>query len=199
MNDEVQAAAIKQIEHDQIMQTRPKPVRYEPSEVDFSTLRETWPSLPTDANGRSAAVLEKLAILAARFPNGYVPPHELARRLWKGQNVLFANEAEKAEAMEEVQQLSRARADKISLKKGELVEPREIKFGALGEKETATLLETYVQGKYPTAEAGKDQPAALGEIVKNLRNNGTYQTAGKRPQFLAKVESLLASGRAKRT
>ncbi|KAJ5180381.1 hypothetical protein N7492_003591 [Penicillium capsulatum] len=197
VDDEEQAAAIKQIEQDQILQARPTPVRYEPREIDFSTLRETWPSLPTDANGRTAAVLEKLSLLAARFPNGYVPPYELAWRMWKGQNVLFESEAEKAEALEEVQRISRARADKMSVKKGDLVEPREIKFGALDAKDSAALLETYVQGKYPAVQASKDQPV-LGEVVKNLRNNGTYQTAGKRPQFLAKVESLLASGRVKR-
>lgn len=197
-DDDVQAAAIEQIEKDHILNARPTPVRYEPQEIDFTALRETWPSLPTDANGRTAAVLEKLTHLSGRFPNGYVPPYELGRRMWRGQNVLFENEAEKAEAMEEVKRLAQARADSMSQSKGETVEPRDIKFSAVDAKDTKTLLETFVQGKYPTPDAVKDQPV-LSEVVKNLHNNGTYQTSGKRPQFLAKVESLLASSRVKRT
>jgi hypothetical protein len=137
--------------------------------------------------------------LSGRFPNGYVPPYELGRRIWQGQTVLFADEAEKAEAMEEVRRLAQLRADKMSQRKGDLVEPRDVKFRPINAEDTKKLMETFAQGKYPTLEAGKDQPAVLGEVIRNLRNNGTYQTAGKRPQFLAKVESLLSSRRVKRT
>ncbi|CAI7651299.1 unnamed protein product [Penicillium pancosmium] len=194
-------AAIEKIEQEQALKERPVPVRYEPRDIDFSTLKATWPSLPSDANARSAAVLEKLASLAGRFANGYIPPHELGRRMWKGENVLFENESERAQALEEVKRLSQLRADRISQRKGELVEPTEVKFSALNAEGTKTLMEKYAQGKYPVLETvGKDQPAAMGDVVRNLRNNGTYETAGKRPQFLAKVESLLASssGRVKR-
>ncbi|KAJ5986837.1 hypothetical protein N7451_011202 [Penicillium sp. IBT 35674x] len=196
--EDVIAAAIQQIEQEQVIKARPTPVRYEPQEIDFSSLQETWPSLPTDTNARSAAVLEKLSNLSGRFPNGYVPPYELGRRIWKGQNVLFHSEAERMEAMEEVKRLAQARADKMSQQKGDLVEPRIVEFNAIKTEESKILLETYALGKYPAVEVVQGQPAVLGEVVKNLRNNGTYQTAGKRPQFLAKVESLLASSRVKR-
>lgn len=119
--------------------------------------------------------------------------------MWKGQNVLFENEAERTEALEEVKRLSQLRADKISQRKGELVEPREVKFGAVNAQDTKTLVEKFAQGKYPALEAVKDQPAVLGDVVRNLRNNSTYVTASKRPQFMAKVESLLSSSRVKRT
>lgn len=197
--EDVRAAEIEQVEQEQAAKARPTPVRYDPRDIDFSTLKETWPSLPTDANSQSAAVLEKLTSLSGRFPNGYVPPYELGRRLWKGQSVLFENETEKAEAMEEVQRLAQLRADKMSQRKGDLVEPRKVDFSAIKSEDAKTLVATFAQGKYPALEAGKDQPAVLEEVVRNLRNNGTYQTAGKRPQFLAKVESLLASSRVKRT
>lgn len=198
-DDEATAAAIKQLELDAESKGRPVPVRYEPREIDFSTLKDTWPSLPTDVNARSAAVLEKLSTLSGRFPGGYVPPYELGRRLWKGQSVLFESEAEKAQALEEVKRLSQERADKISLKKGETVKPREIKFNPVSGEHTQKLMKTFVQGKYPALETSKDQPAIMGDVLRNIRNNATYQTAGKRPQFLAKVESLLASSRVKRS
>ncbi|OOQ86404.1 hypothetical protein PEBR_21559 [Penicillium brasilianum] len=198
-DDEATAAAIKQLELDQESKGRPVPIRYEPREIDFSTLKDTWPSLPTDANARSATVIEKLSTLSGRFPNGYVPPHELGRRLWKGQSVLFESEAEKAQALEELKRLSQERADKISQKKGEPVKPRDIKFNPISAEHSQKLMETFVQGKYPALEVGKDQPAIMGDVLRNIRNNATYQTVGKRPQFLAKVESLLASSRVKRS
>lgn len=174
------------------------PVRYEPRDIDFSALKSTWPTLPSDANSRSAAVLSKLSGLAGRFANGYIPPHELGRRMWKGENVLFQSAEEQGQALEEVKRLAQLRADKISQRKGELVEAREVTFGALNAEDTKSLMEKYAQGKYPVLkEAGKDQPAAVGDVLRNLRNNGTYETAGKRPQFLAKVESLLSSGSAR--
>ncbi|KAJ5491556.1 hypothetical protein N7539_003123 [Penicillium diatomitis] len=197
--DESVAAAIKKAEDERELKMRPVPVPYEPKQIDFAALKETWPALPTTTHARSAAIIERLSTLSGRFPGGYVPPHELGRRLYKGQSVLFETEAEKTEALEEVKRLAQARADKVSQRKGEPIEPRDIKFSAVSQEHTQALMETYVQGKYPTVEIGKDQPAVMGEVLRNLRNNSTYQTAGKRPQFLAKVESLLASSRVKRS
>jgi hypothetical protein len=196
--DDNQAALIDKILEEQVVKSRPTPLRYEPQEINHSTLKATWPSLPTDVNGNSAAIYEKLSSLGGRIADGYVPPHELGRRLWKGQNVLFNSEAEKAEALEETKRLAQLRADRISQRKGELVEPRIVEFSPLNAENTKSLIETYVQGKYPTAEAAKGGHAVLGEVTKNLRNNGTYQTPGKNSQFMAKLESLVSAGRPKR-
>ena len=197
--EEAEEAAINQIEQDQALKERPVPVRYEPRDIDFASLKATWPSVPSDANARSVAVLQKLSGLSDRYANGYIPPYELGRRVWKGESVLFENEAERAEALEEVKRLSQVRADKISQRKGELVEPKEVKFSPVSADDSKALIDKWAQGKYPALSVGKDQPAAIGDVVRNLRNNGTYETAGKRPQFIAKVESLLSSSRVKRT
>ncbi|KAJ5783662.1 uncharacterized protein N7518_009339 [Penicillium psychrosexuale] len=190
-----EAAAIDQILQEQIIRSRPTPIRYEPQEISYSTLKETWPSIPTDVNSRSAAVYEKLSSLGGRIANGYIPPYELGRRLWKGQSVLFNNENEKAEALEETKRLAQLRADRISQRKGDLVEPRNVEFSPIDAESTKSLMETFVQGNYPTSEVGKDGHAVLGEVLKNLRNNGTYQTTGKTSQFMAKIESLVSAGR----
>ncbi|KAJ5612421.1 hypothetical protein N7510_005615 [Penicillium lagena] len=197
--DDFGASDIDKIEQEQVLQSRPRPTRYEPQDIDFSTLKETWPSLPTDANSRSAAVFEKLSSLSGRFANGYVPPYELGRRLWKGQSVLFFSEEEKAEALQETKRLAQLRADKLTQKKGEDVEPKEIDFAPIDAKTTNGLMETLAQGKYPTLDADKDQLPAISNVMRNLRSNGTYQSAGKQPQFVAKVESLLAGPKVKRT
>jgi hypothetical protein len=145
------------------------------------------------------AVFEKLSRLSGRFANGYVPPYELGRRLWKGQSVLFFSEEEKTEALQETKRLAQLRADKLSQKKGEPVQPKEIAFAPINAETTNSLMETLAQGKYPKLDADKDQLPAINDVMRNLCSNGTYQTAGKRPQFVAKVESLLAGPKAKRT
>lgn len=193
--EDAEAAAIDQILQEQIIKSRPTPIRYEPQEINYSTLKETWPSIPTDVNSRSAAVYEKLSSLGGRFANGYIAPYELGRRLWKGQSVLFHNENDKAEALEETKRLAQLRADRISQRKGDLVEPRNVEFSPIDAANTKSLMETFVQGNYPKFEVGKDGHAVLGEVSKNLRNNGTYQTTGKTSQFMAKIESLVSAGR----
>ncbi|CAG8901879.1 unnamed protein product [Penicillium egyptiacum] len=193
--EDAEAAAIDQVLQEQIIKSRPTPIRYEPQEINFYTLKETWPSIPTDVNSRSAAVYEKLSSLSGRFANGYIPPYELGRRLWKGQSVLFHNENDKAEALEKTKRLAQLRADRISQRKGDLVEPRNVEFSPIDAGNTKSLMETFVQGKYPASEVGKDSHAVLGEVSKNLRNNGTYQTTGKTSQFMAKIESLVSAGR----
>ncbi|KAJ5521550.1 hypothetical protein N7527_005665 [Penicillium freii] len=193
--EDAEAAAIDQVLQEQIIRSRPTPIRYEPQEVSYSTLKKTWPSIPTDMNSRSAAVYEKLSGLGGRIANGYIPPHELGRRLWKGQSVLFNDENEKAEALEEIKRLAQLRADRISQRKGDLVEPQNVEFSPIDANTTKSLMATFVQGNYPTCEVGKDGHAVLGEVLKNLRNNGTYQTTGKTSQFMAKIESLVSAGR----
>jgi hypothetical protein len=192
--EEAEAAAIEAVEQEELLKDRPVPTRYEPQDITYFTLRETWPSIPTDANSRSAAVYEKLVSLSGRYANGYVAPHELGRRLWKGQSVLFSSEAEKAEALEETKRLAQLRADRISQRKGDLVEPRTVEFNPINAEGAKSLMETLAQGKYPTAEAKKGGHAVLGEVTKNLMNNGTYQTTGKTSQFMAKLESLVSGG-----
>ncbi|KAJ6188936.1 hypothetical protein N7519_003844 [Penicillium mononematosum] len=193
--EDAEAAAIDQILQEQIIKSRPTPIRYEPQEINYSTLKETWPSIPTDVNSRSAAVYEKLSSLGGRFANGYIPPYELGRRLWKGQSVLFHNENDKAEALEETKRLAQLRADQISQRKGDLVEPRNVEFSPIDAANTKPLMEMFVQGNYPKSGVGKDGHAVLGEVSKNLRNNATYQTTGKTSQFMAKIESLVSAGR----
>ncbi|KAJ5375332.1 hypothetical protein N7517_007338 [Penicillium concentricum] len=197
--EDAEGAAIDQVLEEQIIKSRPTPIRYEPQEINYSTLKQTWPSIPTDVNSRSAAIYEKLSSLSGRVANGYIPPYELGRRMWKGQNVLFTSENEKTEALEEVKRLAQLRADRISQRKGDLVEPRNVQFSPIDAETTKTLIETYVQGNYPASEVGKDGHAVLGEVSKNLRNNGTYQTTGKTAQFMAKIESLVSAGRNAKT
>ncbi|KAJ5822924.1 hypothetical protein N7447_005264 [Penicillium robsamsonii] len=197
--EDAEGAAIDQVLEEQIIKSRPTPIRYEPQEINYSTLKQTWPSIPTDVNSRSAAIYEKLSSLSGRVGNGYIPPYELGRRMWKGQNVLFTSENEKTEALEEIKRLSQLRADRISQRKGDLVEPRNVEFSPIDAETTKSLLETFVQGNYPASEVGKDGHAVLGEVSKNLRNNSTYQTTGKTAQFMAKIESLVSAGRNAKT
>lgn len=199
--DESRAAEIEEVFREQAEKEKPSPVRYNPAEYDISRLKATWPSLPIGETGRAGSVLEKLSWMSSRYPNGYEPPHELAKRLFNGERVFFSNEQEKEQVMQEAKKLAQERADKLTQRKGDLVEPEDTSFVPISRDEREMLIRELVQGKYAsleTQDAGK--PSILGEVRRNLENNETYRSAGKQSQFLDKLESLLASGqRAKRT
>lgn len=189
-------AEIDSVYNDLAEKARPVPSRYTPQAHDFSTLRETWPSLPTGATAQSTGVLGKLSLMSGRYPNGYIPPHELGKRLYRGESVHFFSEEEKTQAIEEAKNLAQRHADKLSQKKGDLVDPEEVHFNPINAEDQKTLVKTLVQGIYPKLGPQQtDNPAVLGNIKTNLRNNQTYRTPGKDFQFLAKFESLLASSR----
>ncbi|PYH46697.1 uncharacterized protein BP01DRAFT_364853 [Aspergillus saccharolyticus JOP 1030-1] len=176
-------------------QSRPVSIRYDPEPVTLKSLKETWPSLPTDLRAHTAGVAEKLSSLSARFGDGYVSSSEMGKRLFQGKYVRFLDEEEKSLAMTEAMRLSQGLADKLSQRKGDIVQPKEITFSPIGEKDRKTLIESLVQGKYSKAGDQSSNSPTFDRLATNLINNGTYQTAGKDVQFFAKVESLLASNR----
>ncbi|RDW81805.1 uncharacterized protein DSM5745_05362 [Aspergillus mulundensis] len=176
--------------------TKPIPTHYQPNAPDFQNLSETWPSLPTDITATTAGVAEKLSLLSERYPNGYIPPYVLGKRLMEGKFVRFTSEAERAEALEAAKKFAQEAADKLSQKKGELVDPQAVIFQRVKGEAHKTLIESLVQGKYPMVEkTPANKPPVVGEILRNLRNNESYQTSGKRTQFMAKLDSLLVSSR----
>lgn len=189
-------AEIEAVMGDLAREARPVPVQYKPQVPTFESMRETWPSFPTDATANSAGVIEKLSTISGRYANGYIPPHELGKQLYRGQKVHFFSEQEKADAMQEVNRLARQRADKLSQKKGDLIEPEEVTFEPINAEYQKALVQSLAQGIYPKPEPNQEGKApVLGDIMNNLRNNETYRTTGKSSQFLNKFESLLASSR----
>lgn len=189
-------AEIEAVMGDLAQKARPVQVQYNPQDPTFSTVKETWPSIPSDARASSAGILQKLSSVSERYPNGYVPPHELGRQLYRGQKVQFFNEEEKREALGEAGRLARQRADKLSQKKGELIEPEEVNFEPISAEHQKALVQSLAQGIYPKSQPQQGKkPPVVGNIMNNLSNNQTYQTTGKSAQFLNKFESLLSSGK----
>lgn len=194
--DSARAAQIEEFYREQAEKELPKPIRYDPpKEYDMSLLRETWPSLPIGETARSGSILEKVSWVSGRYPNGYEPPYELARKFFEGQHVIFSSEIEKKLVMEEVKKLAQDRADKLTQRKGDMVEPEDTTFVPIGAEERKVMLEELVRGKYPSLDSRADEKPVVADALRNLQNNGTYHTVGKTAQFLAKFESILASGR----
>ncbi|KAL4927936.1 uncharacterized protein BDV17DRAFT_282376 [Aspergillus undulatus] len=193
--DQTLAAEAENAYRELAEQAKPVPTRYQPQAPSLQGLSETWPSFPTDIKATTAGVTEKLSSLSERYPNGYVAPLELGRRLFEGKFVRFTSEEEKAEALEAAKNYAQEAADKLSQGKGELVDPEAVILQALQGEGHKSLIESLVQGKYPTVETTENQSPVLGEVLRNLRNNETYQASGKRSQFLEKMESLLAVNR----
>lgn len=168
--------------------------RYTPQTPMITNLERTWPSFPTVSGARDSTVIESLLRLSDRTPNGYIAPHELGQRLFSGQYVHFFDEKEKSQALVEARKFSQQRADKQSQRKGELVEPEKVDYEPMSMDDRGSLVQLLVQGKYAeNKHVGK--AAVVGEVVRNLANNETYQTAGKSSQFVSKLESLLAASR----
>jgi len=159
-------------------------------------LQETWPSLPIGEIARAGSVLEKLSGMSDRYPNGYEPPYELAKRLLAGKRVLFSSELEKNEVMTEAKRLAQERADRLTQQRAELVEPKEPCFEPIGAEKRSILIQSLIQGKYQTVRPPKPgEPTVIGDVLRSLNNNETYRMVGKHSQFMNKLESLLASGK----
>lgn len=190
--EDAQAATIERIQREQIVQSRPTPVRYEPEEIDFSTLKATWPSIPTGANARLAAIYQKLSRSSGRIADGYLPPYMLGHKLLSGQTVNFKSEAEKAGALEEAQRLSQRRADQKSQRKGEMVEPRKIQFSRFNAEsdQPKNLIDQLARGIYPTSETSPQSSPVLSKVADTLRNNATYANPNTSQQFMAKLNRL---------
>ncbi|KAE8320855.1 hypothetical protein BDV39DRAFT_187089 [Aspergillus sergii] len=193
--EESDSSQIENVYRELAEKSRPTPSRYKPQAPDFSNLKETWPSFPTGTTANTAEIVGKLSFLSDRFPNGYVTPYELGMRLFRGQIVQFLNEEEKAQAIAEAKKLSQQRADNYSQRKGDLVEPEDVGFIPLGVEDRKSLVQSFIQGAYPKLSTEEAASPVLSEVKKNLRNNESYQAAGKSSQFVAKVESLLSSAR----
>ncbi|KAI3015416.1 unnamed protein product [Aspergillus niger] len=189
-------ASINAVYRELAEQAQPKPVQYNPESISLASLKETWPSLPTDIHAHTAGVVEKLSLFGDRYANDYVPPNELGKRLYQGKFVRFSSEEEKAEAIMEANKLSQERADKLSQRKGDLVEPRHVNFSPLSTKDQGSLIGLLVQGNYPKSKAKQaDNVSVVDSVSENLRNNATYHTVGKSSAFIAKLDSLLAASR----
>ncbi|KAL2862171.1 hypothetical protein BJX68DRAFT_19280 [Aspergillus pseudodeflectus] len=173
---------------------KPTPTRYQPQPPSLQNLSETWPSFPTDVTATTAGIVEKLSSLGGRIADGYVPPYILGKRLSDGEYVRFLSEEEKTQAFEAAKKYRQEDADKLSQKKGELVDPRPVELESVKAEDHQLLIQSLGLGKYPSLETKNDSPL-VGEILRNLQNNETYNAAGKQSQFMAKVESLLVQPR----
>lgn len=194
--DELRAAEIEEVYRQLAEEQRPEPVRYDPPEYDIGMLQETWPALPIGEIARAGSVLEKLSRMSDRYPNGYEPPYELAKRLLAGKRVLFSSELEKNEVMTEAKRLAQERADRLTQQRAELVEPKDPCFEPISAEERSILIQDLVQGKYQTLKPPKPgEPTVIGDVLRSLDNNETYRMVGKQSQFMKKLESLLASGK----
>jgi hypothetical protein len=193
--DDEQQTQIENVYRELLERRKPTASRYTPQAPDYSNLMETWPSLPTNGVAGTAEVIGKLSSLSDRYPNDYVPPYELGARLFKGQFVQFLNEEEKLQAISEAKKLSQQRADEYSQRRGDLAEPKDVIFTPLCAEDQKSLIQAFIQGAYPKLNTEQAVKSPISEVTKNLRNNESYQAVGKSSQFIAKVESLLASGR----
>lgn len=157
----------------------------------MDNLKATWPSLPIGETAVVGSVSERLASMGGRLANDYVPKEELAKRVFEKQRVLFSSEEEKVEVMEMVKKMEDERVSKLTERKGEVVKAEDVSFEPLTAEEKKDLLGKLTLGDYPKLEQSQpDSHPVVGDVLRNLRNNETYQSA-ENSQFMAKLETLL--------
>jgi hypothetical protein len=159
----------------------------------MDALKDTWPSLPTGKTGSTGTIVERLNLASRRFGHGYVSPYELAKRLFEGERVFFNSDEEKKAVMEEVDRMAVERADKLTQRKGDLVEPEDSSFAPIKADDRKALVGQLVRGQYEGWQKGSVRHPVLDEVQRQLFNNETYRMTGKQAAFMGKFQSLLAS------
>ncbi|OJD13553.1 hypothetical protein AJ78_06013 [Emergomyces pasteurianus Ep9510] len=181
---------------------RPKPVRYNPHGYNIDNLQRTWPTLPMGETGPKEALHERLAWMSERYPNGFEPTDLLAQRIHKGKWTYFYNEEEKNEAVELAQKMATERADKLTDRKGSLVQPEDMSFLPINVTQKKQLVSRLVSGEYKSEQAkwveehGARHPV-MKDVLRNLANNSTWQAPHK-TQFLETLSMSLPKPKAVR-
>ena len=168
--------------------------RYNPSSYTESDLKPTWPALPTAGN--KASVSETVNWLSDNFVGSYNPPRELAKRVYEGDRVSFADEAERNEVMRVVKEIAAERAPKNPDNPDAAVEPEPINFEAIGEGERKQMIEVLLRGGYEKNPDSRrvENLSVLANVARNLSNNHTYRSTAT-AKILAKLEKGLPAAK----
>ncbi|PGH13115.1 hypothetical protein AJ79_03822 [Helicocarpus griseus UAMH5409] len=174
---------------------RPKPVRYNPHGYNVENLQRTWPALPMGEMGPKEALHERLAWMSERYPNGFEPTDLLAQRVYKGEWTYFYNEEEKKEAIEMAQKMAKEKAEKLTDRKGAVIEPEDMSFQPMDDAQKKQLISRLISGEYKSeqTEFAKQHSArhpVMKDVLRYLENNGTWQTSHKTKFLEALSKSL---------
>lgn len=167
---------------------RPKAMRHKPVVYTAEGLKETWPSLPIESEVASSSILDKLNWMGERYLGSFESPQELAERVLDGKRVMFRSDEERDEVMEMVKMRAAERAEKLTERKGSVVEAEDVSFQTLTEKERMELVGSVIAGQYEAMDQTK--PGVLAQVNKNLYNNETYNQA-QSAQFMDALTRFL--------
>ena len=173
---------------------------YNPDEVSEQALERYAPAMATShssmaANKAVEGWFEKWA------PAGkYEEPtrrEDMANAMWRGEFVKFRDEEEREAVLASVQKSSENIAERISEKRGVVVEPREMKLEALSGEDEEVVLGRLVSGVY---KSEGDSEGRHDDVLEHLRRsaerNESYMPAdGMR--LVEKVRSLLPAAGSK--
>ncbi|EEH37222.1 hypothetical protein PAAG_07778 [Paracoccidioides lutzii Pb01] len=174
---------------------RPKPVRYIPHGYNLDNLQRTWPALPMGETGPKEALHERLAWMSERYPNGFEPMDLLAKRIHEGKWTYFYSDEEKNEAVELARKMETERADKLTDRKGTVVEPEDMSFQPMNETQKKQLVSRLVSGEYKSEKAQwmkmhATRHPVMQDVIRNLTNNSTWQ-ASQKTMFLETLSKSL--------
>lgn len=165
-------------------------ITYNPKRQSSEDLQKDWPNTPLSSTGLTASVVQKIEWLARRIPHGYQTPEQLAEHFAKGNLTKFESEEEKQMVLKIAQDMAKQRAEKITEKKGEQVQPKDMSMVDLNtaSDDKQSFLNDMVKGQFTELE--KQRMPFLDNILKTLRNNETYNPR-ETNKFMAKVQSMM--------
>lgn len=175
---------------------RPEPVPYTPEITTKESLAEDWPGLPiasSDPESASRLIEQKLAFLSNRKAREYEPAEYLAERFWDGELIAFKSEAEKREVMAIVNEKTEEFSKMIlEAKPDKDPKPRYKGFENMNADTQREMLNTLLAGAYapPTAEGQAADTPLITELMKNLTNNSTWDSASTK-KFMDKIQSMV--------
>lgn len=165
---------------------------HEPVDLTIEDLRADWPVVPSGGEALVEGVMGKMRWMARRLNHGYNTPQELAERLHEGEFMGFESQEEKEQILEAFRERTVQKADRLTDRKGEVVEPEDASFQAMAESERKQFAAQFVKGEYPVKR--KHAFPFMTEVDRMLNNNETYNPKQK-AQLMDTIEALLPERR----
>ncbi|KAI9769284.1 MAG: hypothetical protein M1835_006731 [Candelina submexicana] len=171
------------------LSNKPKEVPHEPTEITLESLIGNGPAIPLGEFGMRDTLTDRMITAARRRPGQFVMLDHLAKRLIDGKFVRFESEEEKAQVIKLVDDMNAEKANKLTDRKGEIVQKEKAGFETIDNESRGQIMEKLFAGRYPAVKAGNN---ILADTLKTVNRNESYMP-DDREKLMRKVTELMRS------
>ena len=130
------------------------------------------PAVVVGELGMTEVVQDKLRLLAERPPGTFERTADLARRLVRGEFVLFESDAEKDAVIKLAGKMSEIKAIKLSERKGEVVAPEDVSFVNVREEDRTAFENRWLKGISDDDLNSTVEDLIVGRLTRGSKNPG---------------------------